>query len=218
MILTFFKFSEFSTITKSDLISDFLTAADDTVLVTFSLLPPLRSLSVRVVNGETISSNLDVSTSMFMAERAACDRLADLPICASNGVSKACNQMKTKDRTVSSLLDGFKSLLWYPVGIVQGFGCETADIGIRSNHPANQLLDTTGHLVTADPFATNLTGLSSLMIRPKTITLTVRAQYFSKSSLVENCSPSTYSNGVRPMRISKNVIPSDQTSDLRVSW
>lgn len=46
---------------------------------------------------------------------------------------------------------------------------------------------------------------------------TVRFQYFSRSSLVENCSPSEYSKGVLPIRISKNVIPSDQTSDLRVS-
>lgn len=46
---------------------------------------------------------------------------------------------------------------------------------------------------------------------------TVRFQYFSKSSFVENCSPSEYSKGVLPMRISKNVIPNDHTSDLRVS-
>ena len=46
----------------------------------------------------------------------------------------------------------------------------------------------------------------------------VRAQYFSKSAFVENCSPSECSNGVRPIKISKNVTPRDQTSDLRVSW
>lgn len=53
---------------------------------------------------------------------------------------------------------------------------------------------------------------------PTHFPLTVRCQYFSRSSLVENCSPSEYSNGVRPTRISKKVTPSDQTSDLRVSW
>jgi hypothetical protein len=46
---------------------------------------------------------------------------------------------------------------------------------------------------------------------------TVRDQYFSRFSLVENCSVSECSNGVRPMRISKKVIPSAHTSDLRVS-
>ena len=48
----------------------------------------------------------------------------------------------------------------------------------------------------------------------------VRCQYRSRSSLVESYSPSECSNGVRPMRISKNLTPSDQTrmSDLRVSW
>ena len=48
--------------------------------------------------------------------------------------------------------------------------------------------------------------------------LTVRDQYFSKSSFEANCSVSEFSKGVRPIRISKNVIPSDHTSDLRVSW
>ena len=120
--------------------------------------------------------------------------------------------------TVSGLLGGFEGLLWYPVRIVQGLGSEAPDISIRSNHPANQLLDTARHLVTANPFATNLMGLSFPMTGTGTIELTVRAQYFSKSSFVENCSPSTYSNGVRPIKTSKNVIPSDQTSDLRVSW
>lgn len=45
----------------------------------------------------------------------------------------------------------------------------------------------------------------------------VRCQYFSKSSLVESWSPSEFSNGVRPIRISKKVIPRDQISDFRVS-
>ena len=83
LILAFFKISELSTITKSDLITDFLTVVD-VVLMGFSLLLPFR-LSVRVVNGETMSRSLDVSTSMFMAERATCDRLADLPICVNDG-------------------------------------------------------------------------------------------------------------------------------------
>ena len=46
----------------------------------------------------------------------------------------------------------------------------------------------------------------------------MRAQYRSSSSVVENCSVSEFSKGVRPERISKKVTPSDQTSDLRVSW
>ena len=71
--------SKLSTITKSDLTIAFRTIANDTVLAGFSLLLPLR-LRVCVVNGETMSRSLDVSTSMFMAERAACERLADLPV------------------------------------------------------------------------------------------------------------------------------------------
>ena len=76
LTLAFFEVSEFSTITKSDLASVLL---GDKTLVAFSLLL-LRSLRVRVVNGETISRNLEASTSMLMAERAACEKLADLPI------------------------------------------------------------------------------------------------------------------------------------------
>ena len=212
-----FKISELSTMTKSDLITDFRTVADDVIFVGFSLLLPLR-LRVRVVNGETISSSLDVSTSMFIAERATCERLADLPIYARDGVSEACDETGMNGRTMSGLLGGLESLLWHPVRIVQGFRSKAPDICVRSNHPANQLLNATRHLVAADPFTTNLTGLSFPMAGARTIELTVRAQYFSKSSFVENCSPSTYSNGVRPIRTSKNVIPSDQTSDLRVSW
>jgi hypothetical protein len=219
LIVTFFRISELSTITKSDLIFDLpLIDADDVVLVMFSLLLPLRSLRVRVVNGETISRNLDVSTSIFMAERAACERLADLPIYKSNVVRDTDNEVRTNGHTVSTLLYGFESFLWHPILVIQGIGGKTPDISIRGNHPANQLLDGAGHLVTADPFTTDLTELSFPMITGNQICLTVRVQYFSKSSLVENCSPSTYSNGVRPMRISKKVIPRDQTSDFRVSW
>ena len=90
-----------------------------------------------MANGERISRSLEVSTSMFMAEKAACERLADLPVCADNLVSKACNWVETDDHTMSSLLNGFKSLLWYPVMIVQSFSSETPDISIRSNHPVN---------------------------------------------------------------------------------
>lgn len=86
--LIFFNVSEVSTITKSDLVSDFPIGVADKVLVRFSLLLPLRSFRVRVVNGETMSRSLEVSTSMFMAERAACDRLADLPTCASDAISE----------------------------------------------------------------------------------------------------------------------------------
>ena len=218
LTLVFFKISELSTITKSDLISDFLVGVGDTILLRFSLLVFLRSLRVRVVKGETISRSLDVSTSMFMAERATCERLADLPAYASKVVSEACIELGTNRHTVSSLLNSLESLLRYPVGVVQGFGSETPDISVGSDHSANQFLDPTSHLVAADPFATNLAGFSSPTGTTRRIRLTVRVQYFSRSSLVENCSPSTYSNGVRPMRISKNVIPSDQTSDLRVSW
>jgi hypothetical protein len=46
--------------------------------------------------------------------------------------------------------------------------------------------------------------------------LTVRDQYLSRSSFVVNVSPSC-SKGVRPIKISKKVTPSDQTSALRVS-
>lgn len=218
LTLTFFETSELSTITKSDLISDFLIGVGDTALLRFSLLVFLRSLRVRVVKGETISRSLDVSTSMFMAERATCERLADLPACASKVVNEACIELGMNRHTMGSLLNSLESFLRYPVGVIQGFGSETPYIGVRSDHSANQFLDTTRHLVAADPFTANLTGFSSSTGRTMRIKLTVRVQYFSRSSLVENCSPSTYSNGVRPMRISKNVIPSDQTSDLRVSW
>lgn len=134
LIRTFFKISELSTITKSDLVSGFLVAAADAALARFSLLLLLRSLRVRVVNGETISKSLDVSTSMFMAEKAACERLADLPTCASNAVSEDCIRMEANGHTMSILMNAFESLLRYPVRVVQGFGSETADISVRRNH------------------------------------------------------------------------------------
>ena len=133
-------------------------------------------------------------------------------------VSETCTEPRTESHTMSGLLDSLENFLWYPVGIIQDFGSETPDVSIRSNDSVNQFLDTARHLVTADPFATNLIGFSSPTDETRRIGLTVRAQYFSKSSLVKNCSSSTYSKGVQPMRISKNVIPSDQTSDLRVLW
>ena len=52
---------------------------------------------------------------------------------------------------------------------------------------------------------------------PTHLPRSVRAQYFSRSPLVANCSPLGCSKGVRPIRISKKVTPRDQTSDLRVS-
>lgn len=52
---------------------------------------------------------------------------------------------------------------------------------------------------------------------PTHVPLLVRSQYRSRSSLLENSSPSSSSNGVRPTMISKNVTPRDHTSDLRVS-
>ena len=70
------------------LVSGIFSDTGDTASERFSLALLLRSLRVRVVNGETISRSLDVSTSMFMAERAACERLADLPT-GINVVSKA---------------------------------------------------------------------------------------------------------------------------------
>lgn len=83
-----FKISGLPTITKLEFASGFLIDVDDTIFVRFSLFP-FRSLRVRVVNGETISRSLEVSTSMLIAERAACERLADLPACVRNMISRA---------------------------------------------------------------------------------------------------------------------------------
>ena len=67
---------------------------------------------------------LDGSASMPIAERAACERLADLPVCVSDVVSKACSAMRTDSHTVRSSLNGFESFLRYPR---QGFRSQTSE-------------------------------------------------------------------------------------------
>ena len=112
-----------------------------------------------------------------------------------------------------------------PVHVQHGVFGHTAEVCVWLDHPPEHLLCAFGHLPRADPLAAELETpyLFSKILNP-TLSLfigkrsrTVRPQYFSRSSLVVNCSPSAFSKGVRPMRISKNVTPSDQTSDLRVS-
>ena len=109
----------------------------------------------------------------------------------------------------------------HPVLVLHCLSSRAPQVSIREDHPTKELLEPPRHFPRADPLATELrshrgfnVSAASRAREPRT----VRFQYISRSSLVVNCSPSECSNGVRPIRISKKVTPSDQTSDLRVSW
>lgn len=105
-----------------------------------------------------------------------------------------------------------------PVIVGYSLRSGTSQICVRWQHSLEQLLDALRYFPSSHPLASHLLFCLSDRWLYRRKGLTVRDQYFSRSSLELNCSPSWCSKGVLPTRISKKVTPRDHTSDLRVSW